>query len=44
MADRYVVVAGRDVPLCPGDSRERMERVARGIRESARPRFGPFSR
>lgn len=33
MADRYVVVAGRDVPLCPGDSRQRMERVARHVEQ-----------
>ncbi len=34
MADRYVMVAGRDVPLCPGDSRERMERVARHVEQA----------
>lgn len=34
MADRYVVVAGRDVPLCPGDSRKRMERVARHVEQA----------
>ena len=34
MADRYVVVAGRDVPLRPGDSRERMERVARHVEQA----------
>lgn len=33
MEDRFVVVAGRDVPMCPGDSRERMERVARHVEQ-----------
>ncbi len=34
MAQHSVVVSGRDVPLRPGDSAERMERVARYV-ESA---------
>lgn len=31
MAERYVVVAGREVPIRPGDSMQRMERVARYV-------------
>ena len=31
MAERYVVVSGREVPICPGDSAPRMERVARHV-------------
>ena len=41
---RCVMLAGHELELDAGDSLARMERVARGIRESARPRFGPFSR